>query len=167
MNVAVVPELRQLTLENSGRVGKSRDDFLEGTLEETRISVSEPFRAKVQRHRSTQSSLGVMEHCEGIGRDHEPGPGGAECRRERFGLCLESGQSHGKKPLSTVVSERSPMASVQSGWGQPEARETAKGAVAKFWADGLEPKQRQPKKTIQVPSLIGLLPQQEAHYFTY
>lgn len=45
------PEFRQLTAEDSGRVGKSIGDFLEKeTLEHTRrISVSEHFGARVQR----------------------------------------------------------------------------------------------------------------------
>lgn len=32
----MVPEFRQLTVENGVRVGKSGDDFLEETLEQTR-----------------------------------------------------------------------------------------------------------------------------------
>lgn len=47
MNGAVVSGLGQLTVEDGGRVRKSRDDFLEETLEKIRILVSGHFGAKV------------------------------------------------------------------------------------------------------------------------
>lgn len=48
VNGAVVSGLRQLTVEDGGRVRKSRDDFLEEeTLQKIRILVSGHFGAKV------------------------------------------------------------------------------------------------------------------------
>lgn len=94
------------------------------------------------RHRSTQSSLGWMEHCVGIGRDRGQVLGGLNVGWEFWGCLWMAGRAMKRGPrLFTRDSRKILLVAVWTDWDRPGVREAVKGSVTKVWVEVMEPEQ--------------------------
>lgn len=96
----------------------------------------------VGRQRSTQSSLGWMEHCVGMGRDSGQVLEGLNVGWELWDCLWIAGRAMERGPrLFTRDSGKIPLVAVWTDWDRPGSREAAKGAVTKVWVEVMEPEQ--------------------------